>query len=158
MSYTCRAGVAEAVDGYVYRVFKEGTTTASLCFNQNGQLQIDISCINLNFPAYWGGEWQSVWCVDTQNSTISGQVKINNHYFEAGNIQFNLDKTFEPYPLASADGAGIVAAIEKLETAHQMEIETLQEGLQDGILKRMRRRLPVTGQKFDWDNAKAMLI
>ena len=50
------------------------------------------------------------------------------------------------------------AAIEKLETAHQMEIESLQEGLQDGILKRMRRRLPVTGQKFDWDNAKAMLI
>ena len=85
-------------------------------------------------------------------------MKINNHYFEAGNIQFNLDKTFEPYPLSSADGTGIVAAIEKLETAHQMEIESLQEGLQDGILKRMRRRLPVTGQKFDWDNAKAMLI
>jgi hypothetical protein len=39
-----------------------------------------------------------------------------------------------------------------------MAIEQLQEGLQDGILKRMRRRLPVTGQKFDWDNAKAMLI
>jgi hypothetical protein len=39
-----------------------------------------------------------------------------------------------------------------------MAIEQMQEGMQDGILKRMRRRLPVTGQKFDWDNAKAMLI
>jgi hypothetical protein len=110
--------VSEAVDAYIYRVFKEGTTRASLCFNQQGQLQIDISCINLNFPAYWGGEWQSQWCVDTQNSTISGNVKINNHYFEAGNIQFNLNKTFEPVALKSADGAGIVSMIEKLETTH----------------------------------------
>jgi capping protein (actin filament) muscle Z-line, alpha len=39
--------------------YKEGTTRASLCFNQNGQLQIDISCINLNHAAWWGGEWQS---------------------------------------------------------------------------------------------------
>lgn len=121
--------MAAAIDGYVYRVFKEGTTRASLCFNQQGQLQIDISCINLNFPAYWGGEWQSQWFVDTQNSSISGNIKINNHYFEAGNIQFNMDKTIEPTPLATADGPGIVAAIEKLETNHQMSIETLQEGL-----------------------------
>jgi hypothetical protein len=110
--------VSDAVDGYVYRVFKEGTTRAALCFNQQGQLQIDISCINLNFAAFWGGEWQSVWCVDTQNSTISGNIKINNHYFEAGNIQFNLNKSFENVPLSSADAAGIVATIEKLETTH----------------------------------------
>lgn len=153
-----RAGVADAVDAYVFRVFKEGTTRASLCFNQSGHLQIDISCINLNFTSYWGGEWQSQWCVDTQNSCLYGSIKINNHYFEAGNIQFNLDRKFDAVPLAAADGPGIVAAIEKLETAHQMNIEELQEGLQDGILKRMRRRLPVTGQKFDWDNAKAMLL
>ena len=110
--------MSDAVDGYVYRVFKEGTTRAALCFNQQGQLQIDISCINLNFAAFWGGEWQSVWCVDTQNSTISGNIKINNHYFEAGNIQFNLNKSFENVPLPSADAAGIVATIEKLETNH----------------------------------------
>ena len=60
-----RAGVALAIDAYVYRVFKEGTTRASLCFNQQGQLQIDISCINLNFSNYWGGEWQSQWFIDT---------------------------------------------------------------------------------------------
>ena len=83
--------------------------------------------------------------MDTQNSTISGTVKINTHYFEAGNIQFNMEKKFDPVPLAAADGPGIAAAIEKLESAHQQSIEDLQEGLQDGILKRMRRRLPVTG-------------
>ena len=56
-----------------------------------------------------------------------------------------MDKKFDPVPLATADGPGIAAAIEKLESAHQQSIEDLQEGLQDGILKRMRRRLPVTG-------------
>lgn len=56
-----------------------------------------------------------------------------------------MNKEFTEIPLAAADGPGIVAAIEKAETAHQMAIEVTQEGLQDGILKRMRRRLPVTG-------------
>lgn len=69
-----------------------------------------------------------------------------------------MDKKFDNLPLAAADGAGIVAAIEKAESAHQNAIEEVQEGMQDGILKRMRRRLPVTGQKFDWDNPKSMLI
>ena len=69
-----------------------------------------------------------------------------------------MEKKFEMLPLSAADGAGIVAAIEKAETDHQNAIEAVQEGMQDGILKRMRRRLPVTGQKFDWDNPKSMLI
>jgi hypothetical protein len=69
-----------------------------------------------------------------------------------------MEKKFDPVPLAAADGPGIATAIEKLESDHQKEIEEVQEGLQDGVLKRMRRRLPVTGQKFDWDNPKNMLI
>ena len=101
----------EAVEAYVARAFREGTTRASLCFNANGALQIDISCINLNFGAFWGGEWQSEWSVDTQTQELSGVVRVNNHYFEQGNIQFNLHKVFPSTPLTSSDGAGICAMI-----------------------------------------------
>lgn len=75
-----------AVDTYINRCYKDNTARAALCFNQNGQIQIDISCINLNFKQYWGGEWQAQWLVDVQANTLAGSIKIHNHYFEQGNI------------------------------------------------------------------------
>ncbi len=59
-----RAAVNASVDEYVRTHYKDGTTRASLCFNQLGNLQIDISCINLNLGHFWGGEWQAQWIVD----------------------------------------------------------------------------------------------
>jgi hypothetical protein len=40
-----------------------------------------------------------------------------------------MEKKFEMLPLSAADGAGIVAAIEKAETDHQNAIEAVQEGM-----------------------------
>ena len=118
-------------------------------------MQIDISCINLNFNAFWGGEWQASWLVDTQANSLSGKVKINNHYFEAGNIQYSLEKDFKNIPLAAADAPNIIAAINKTETNYQKTIERMHENIGD-VFKRMRRTLPVTGQKFNWSNPKMM--
>ena len=47
---------------------------------------------------------------------MNGVVKINNHYFEEGNIQFNLNKSFGPIALDAADGPNIVKGIKKAET------------------------------------------
>lgn len=151
-----RSGVETAIDTYVKDNYKEGTARACLCFNQDGNLQIDISCINTNFTNFWGGEWQASWLVDTQANSISGSVKVNNHYFESGNIQFSLQKEFTNIPLAAADGENIVAAIDKTETEYQKTIETMHDGLGD-VFKRMRRTLPVTGAKFDWSGFRSVL-
>ena len=89
---------------------------------------------------------------------MSGQIKINNHYFEHGNIQFSLDKSFQGIPLAVADGENIVAAIKKTETDYQSAIEEMhaQLGHEEGVFKKVRRILPVTGQKFNWLDPKLM--
>ena len=153
--YFYRAGIEAAIDEYVRVNYKEGTARACLCFNQDGHLQIDISCINTNFAAFWGGEWQASWLVDTQANTLSGKIKINNHYFENGNIQFNLEKDFANVPLAAADAENIVKAIHATETNYQKAIEQMHENM-DNVFKRMRRTLPVTGQKFNWLNPRMM--
>jgi capping protein (actin filament) muscle Z-line, alpha len=49
-------------------------------------MRIEVSCHNLNFKNYWGGEWLSTWTVDLKNETMSGSIKVHNHYFEQGNI------------------------------------------------------------------------
>ena len=138
--------------------YRDGTARACLCFNQDGNLQIDISCINLKLDACWGGEWQAMWVVDTQQNQLSGTVKINNHYFEEGNIQFNLSKDFGPIALEAADGPSIAKAIRAAETDYQAKVETvLEEGLKEGVFKKMRRILPVTGTKFDWVGGGKMM-
>ena len=67
---------------------------------------------------FWGGEWQSEWVIDTQEQTLSGSIRVNNHYFEQGNIQFSLKKVFEAKKLESSDGQGICAEINRLETGY----------------------------------------
>ena len=117
-------------------------------------MQIDISCINTNFSNFWGGEWQASWKVDTQNSTLSGSIKINNHYFENGNIQFSTSQNFSDVPLEGADEENIVKAISKTESNYQSQVEALHAGKLSGVFKAMRRALPVTGTKFNWANPK----
>ena len=81
---------------------------------------------------------------------------MNNHYFESGNVHFNLEQKFENVPLAAADADGIIAAIDKTETEYQAKVDEQVENMA-GIFKRMRRALPVTGQKFNWSNPRMMM-
>lgn len=109
-------GVAELIEEYVTRCYKKDASRASLCFNQAGHLQVDISCINLRLNQFWTGEWQSKWSIDIQNQKLHGIIKVNNHYWETGNIQFHLMKKYEDVDLESADAAVIVEAINRLES------------------------------------------
>lgn len=106
------------MDTYIQGKYRDGTTRACLCFNQDGNLQIDISCINTNFTNFWGGEWQASWLVDTQNNSLSGSIKINNHYFEAGNVHCGITKEFTGIALPNSDAENIILAIDKTETAY----------------------------------------
>lgn len=115
-----------------------------------------ISAVSTLTLMHFGVEWQASWLIDTQNNSLSGSIKINNHYFENGNIHFNLNREFANIPLAAADGENIIAAINKTETEYQSGIERMHESMGD-VFKRMRRPLPVTGQKFNWSNPRMMM-
>lgn len=72
----------QALDAYLDRQYRKGTTRYSIFANNEG-LEISISCHNLNFANFWGGEWLSNWKVDTTgNDSINGHIKVHNHYFE----------------------------------------------------------------------------
>ena len=53
---------------------------------------------------------------------LSGDLKIRAHYFEMGNMQFNLDKTFNSIDVKDInDAKDIIAAIKTVEdkVSHQ---------------------------------------
>lgn len=70
--------------------------------------------MNVKLEAFWAGEWQSTWTL--QNGQLSGKLMIRSHYFEMGNMQFNLDHSFENVALKdSSNAAEIIATIKKTE-------------------------------------------
>ena len=144
------------MDSYIDRKFKPGSTRSNVYFDTDGRLRIEIACINLNFGAFWGGEWQSYYLIDTQGCNLEGHVDINNHYFEAGNVQVNLKKDFAKQNLEAATGEAIVKAIEKLETNYQQVTDDMHESFKESLFKRIRRVKPVYGHDFDWGGKKLM--
>lgn len=90
-----REDIIKAMRTYLNRLFRKGTSEFSVFSNADGsEIRVEISCHNLNFKSFWGGEWLSTWVINTSAQTVSGSIKVHNHYFEQGNIQFNLNKDF----------------------------------------------------------------
>lgn len=83
--------------------------------DDDGQhLTIEISVHNDKLDAFWTGEWASVWTLE--NGQITGTLKVRSHYFEMGNMQFNLDKKFDNVACKDSSSAKeIVKAIKKTE-------------------------------------------
>jgi capping protein alpha len=122
---------------------------------------VAISAKNLNFKNFYGGEWLSEWRI-TKNSLI-GKIRINAHFFEDGNVQLKEIKNIEEkLGLIGNDPIGesayVVELIEKLETKLQTGLDVIYENMPDQFFKAMRRILPFTNTKMEWNAAIPKVI
>jgi capping protein alpha len=104
------------MSSYINRQFRRETTLFGVYATDENTIRVEISCHNFSFKNFWGGEWISSWIIDRSSESVSGQIKVHNHYFEQGNIQFNLNKEFPKASIGSFSGRTIVDFINKLET------------------------------------------
>ncbi|PWN19870.1 subunits of heterodimeric actin filament capping protein Capz [Microstroma glucosiphilum] len=113
-----------------------------------------------NAANFWSGRLLSTYIYDTSSSTLTGSLKLQIHYYENGNVQLNtssvstelpLPTTFSASSTASQKAKAIIQTIKKYETDYQTGIEVTYEGLNERAFKNLRRQLPVTRQKVDWD-------
>mmetsp|Transcript_21829 Transcript_21829/g.19366 ORF Transcript_21829/g.19366 Transcript_21829/m.19366 type:complete len:306 (+) Transcript_21829:18-935(+) len=151
--------LVESLDKYISEHYKESTTLGTVSVEGTDQVtaQIEISCHNLSHKNFWGGEWLSRWTVThtigSSDFEITGSINIVNHYFEQGNIQFKLNKTFDTPTSGTVQddvSQSIVALVNKLEEQYQASLDTLYEDISDNHMKSLRRKLPFTGKNFDW--------
>jgi hypothetical protein len=157
--------LVESLDKYLSECYKAGTARGTVSMEGSGTItaHIEISCHNLSHKNFWGGEWLSKWTVThTIGSTdynLSGSIKIVNHYFEQGNIQFKLDKSFDSLSKQCAQGnvsENILEQISNLEEKYQASLEEMYEEISDNHMKNLRRKLPFTGKAFDWGVPKIL--
>jgi F-actin capping protein alpha subunit len=72
------------------------------------------------------------------------------HYYEDGNVRLLTNKPLTA-SIPSGTGGGIVKEISTAEKKYQEELNKGFTGLSEGAFKGLRRQLPVTRQKIEWD-------
>ena len=72
------------------------------------------------------------------------------HYYEDGNVRMNTNKRAD---ISSAFGSAdsLVREIAKAENRYQEELNRAFTALAEGSFKGLRRQLPVTRQRVEWD-------
>ena len=96
------------------------------------------------------GRWRSLYIFDPSSEALEGTIKVDVHYYEDGNVRLLTDKPVSA-SVPSGTGAGIVKEISASEKKYQEELNRSFTSLSEGAFKALRRQLPVTRQKIEWD-------
>ncbi|GAA5930490.1 Cap1p [Sporobolomyces koalae] len=102
---------------------------------------------------YWTGRWRSKYVVDHETGTLEGTAMINIHYYEQGNVQLSTTLTSKSQLSPSPTPEQIVAAIKASEQSFSSSLSSTYSVLSDDTFKGLRRALPKTRSKIDWNKA-----
>ena len=117
-------------------------------------LFISTGPLNASLSQYWAGSYRSSWTLDTSSGALEGSIKCLIHYFEDGNVQLDDGASFKASVDVSGDvGAALAKAVKAHEAPFMEKLEDIYLNLSKDLLGALRRRLPVTKQKFDWERA-----
>ncbi|KAJ2008543.1 F-actin-capping protein subunit alpha [Coemansia thaxteri] len=148
-----RAELQRELDGYVASYYASGSVSV---FVHEGSV---VSCIVSNrfSPGnYWNGSWRAVWSFDPATGQLNGSAKVRVHYFEEGNVQLDTQSDFAAdVPMAGASetdvAARVAAKIKTFEAEFQQAINDGYTQLAEKTFRGLRRTLPVTRNKVDWE-------
>ncbi|KAJ2850324.1 F-actin-capping protein subunit alpha [Coemansia brasiliensis] len=149
-----RKALQQQVDGYVSKHYPSGCATVFL------HEAAVVTCIVSNrfSPSnFWNGSWRSVWSFDASSGQLNGSVKVKVHYFEDGNVQLDTQTDFSA-DISKQDGETeekvaerVAKVIKEYEAQFQQSIADGYRQLSERTFKGLRRMLPLTRSKVDWE-------
>lgn len=96
------------------------------------------------------GRYRSSFIFDPSSSSITGTIKVDVHYYEDGNVRLLTEKPVST-STTSSSASDAVKAIAQIERKYQEELNKAFISMSEGAFKSLRRQLPVTRQKIEWD-------
>ncbi|KAI8855283.1 F-actin-capping protein subunit alpha [Chytridium lagenaria] len=128
---------------------------SSVFCGDGGVLHIVVVDNKYNPNNFWNGRWRSKWTASVGSTELKGEIKVNVHYYEDGNVQLNTTKSFVgKLPTSSNDprafASYILKEIKKLEGDYQLSLNENYGLLAKTAFKSLRRGLPIKGTKMEW--------
>jgi hypothetical protein len=77
-------------------------------------------------------------------------MKVDVHYYEDGNVRLLTTKPVMA-SISSSPASTIIREIAAAEKKYQEELNKGFNNLSEGAFKGLRRQLPITRQKIEWD-------
>lgn len=119
-----------------------------------------LSATKTNLSNRWSGRIKAKYvCTFTPGDDaveIAGKLDVKVHYFEEGNVQLNTthETSLKCKGLDEDEfGTTFAAAVEKDEQEWHKKMLASFADLSDNTFKHLRRKLPLTGKKFDFEHS-----
>ncbi|RLV91648.1 F-actin-capping protein subunit alpha [Spathaspora sp. JA1] len=116
---------------------------------QGGQLRVIIIGQRLNPDNFYTGQWKSEYVIE--NGQIQGDIDLDIHYYEDGNVRLKLQE--KVHQSAVSNASDVVNFINNSETKVTLDVIEQFNQLNQTSFKNLRRLLPVTRSKINWGNA-----
>ncbi|EXJ54329.1 hypothetical protein A1O7_09667 [Cladophialophora yegresii CBS 114405] len=121
----------------------------------DSKVAILISSLKASPKNFLSGRWRSSFVCDPSANTLSGDIQVNVHYYEDGNVALATSKSF--FNIA-VDGTGnadsVIRKLAAIEKQYQEEVNRTIVGMNETSFKALRRQLPVTRQKVEWEKIR----
>jgi len=149
-----RAALDKAISKYVNDHYPFGTYGV---YVKDKQFYICITSTRFNPNNFWNGRWRSVWTLPmkTGKVNIEGRIRLQVHYYEDGNVQLHTDTSKAAAVEISGDveasAAAVVKALTTVEHNFHSALDASYNVMGETTCKALRRALPITGQKINWN-------
>lgn len=107
---------------------------------------------------FWNGRWRSEWSISFSgpgdSSELKGILKVQVHYYEDGNVQLVSSKEVTSNVKVTSESAtakSIVEIIKAEEDDFQKALSENYTTMSQTTFKALRRQLPVTRTRLDWN-------
>jgi len=147
-----RSAVEKVFFQYASDHYPHGAATV---YGRDGEITACLSSARFNPSNFWNGRWRSVWTYS--NGKLNVHYKIVVHYYEDGNVQLNTD-TIQGFQVEGGSpdvvAKNIITQVAKADQVYQQSLDSSYQTMGETTFKALRRALPITRMKIDWNKIR----